>query len=422
MSDSEYQPLTGDPDLLESKASHYAEIADAITRSVTTLRKVHGIEGMTSKAVDAIRDKAEQVANDIDKARDRYVVTASSLTTYSRRLRLAQDAANTAIMHINTKQEAANHAHSALTRAFQTAEASTPDTKDADHRLQTTAQDGADTADQELAVARKAWHDALEDKNTAAGVAISAITEVVSGKKNHGLADGLWDDFVGSDFFKILKTVCDWAGVLAIFLSWVPILGQFLIVLAAVGAVLAIVQAAVKLSEGKGSWGDLIFAVGIGVLTVFGRKIFAVLGENARGAVALKTFSKVGNDVKAGRALQGETAIGLRQATRMSQTGFRDVLKDPLFLGDAGRGFHLDGLGDLAKKSLQSSVSHLTPSGMAGESAWALGNMAKSSPGLFSTGEKVATVVSGYGAFATNVGLDKLAVDTVEETFGGGKE
>ena len=105
-------------------------------------------------------------------------------------------------------------------------------------------------------MAHKAWHDALEDKNTAAGVAISAITEVVSGKKNHGLAHGLWDDFVGSDFFKIVKTVCDWAGVLAIFLSWVPILGQFLIVLAAVGASLAIVQAAVKLSEGNGSWGS----------------------------------------------------------------------------------------------------------------------------------------------------------------------
>ncbi len=59
---------------------------------------------------------------------------------------------------------------------------------------------------------------------------------------------------------------------------------------------------------------------------------------------------------------------------------------------------------------------------MAGEPAWALGNMAKSSPRQFSTGEKVATVVSGYGSFVTNVGPDKLAVDMVEETFGGGKE
>ena len=97
MTDSEFRPLEGDPDLVRSKAQHYSEIANAIARSVNTLNSIKSVEGMTSKAIDAIRDEAGKVADDIGKAKDRYAGTASALITYSAQLRIAQDSATTAI-------------------------------------------------------------------------------------------------------------------------------------------------------------------------------------------------------------------------------------------------------------------------------------------------------------------------------------
>src|SRR5690606_41834779 len=55
-----------------------------------------------------------------------------------------------------------------------------------------------------------------------------------------------------------VKVGCDIAAVLSIFLAWVPILGQVLLVLAAIGAIIAIVDAAIKFANGEGSFGELL--------------------------------------------------------------------------------------------------------------------------------------------------------------------
>ncbi|MCX7523198.1 hypothetical protein OSC27_13045 [Microbacterium sp. STN6] len=425
MSDHEFQPLKGDPDLLETKAKHYAQIASAIARSVVTLRKVHDVDDMTSEAVDAVREKAKEVADDIDKARDRYAVTADALQVYATKLRTAKDEADTAISHINEKQEAASAAHYASYQAGQKVHSSLAgDDPDAAK----TAIDKADTADSTAADADKAleaaheeWRAARDAKNAAASTAITAIVEVVDGKKNHGLKDGFWDDWgdVLTGIYDVFKTICDWAGVLAIFLSWVPILGQVLIVLAAVGAVLSVIEATVNLINGDGGWGDLLMAVGMGVLTCFGGKIFALIGKNVRGVVAMKAFSKAGGDLKAGKALQGELAVGKRAASRLAQNKltFRQFFKDPLDLADTGAGFHFTGAGDVVKKSLQESVKKFTPQGFAGDDAWALGSTAKNSIGLFTTGEKALTVVAGYGNAMVNTGILAGGAHVVESQF-----
>jgi hypothetical protein len=322
MSDVEYQPLKGDPDLVLSKARHYASIADAIQRSVTTLNKISDVDEMVSKAVDAFRDSAKDVADDIGKAHDRYRTTADALITYSSALRSAQDAATTAIAHIESKQEAANTAKSAASTAQHTADSATDADKATATAAATKSADAADSANADLRAAHGEWHAALDAKNTAAETAVNAIVGVVD-KNNHGLEDSWWDNW-GATLFDILKVVCKWAGVLAIFLAWVPILGQILIVLAAIGAVIDLIEAVVNAINGDGSWWDVAFAAVGAVLTLFGGKIFAMLAKNLRATAVIRTGITESHSLA---ALQG---VGTHSTEFMSATKASEALSKPL--------------------------------------------------------------------------------------------
>jgi hypothetical protein len=286
MTDSEFRALEGNPDLVRSKADRYAELADAITRSVTTLNAIKSTEGMTSKAIDKVREEAGKVADDIGKAQTRYSGTAQALITYSAQLRSAQDAADTAISHINDKETAAETASRAATSAATKAESATPETATTETAAATRAETAADAAGQALAAAHQEWHSALDVKNQAAQTAIGAILNVIDGKAGEALNDTWWDDW-GKAALDILKTVCEWAGVLAIFFSWVPFLGQILLVLAVIGAVITLIEATIKAVNG-GNWGDVAFAaVGV-VLSVFGGNIAKYAGKlvKAKGLTA----------------------------------------------------------------------------------------------------------------------------------------
>nr|WP_223691845.1 hypothetical protein [Leifsonia poae] len=322
MSDVEYQPLKGDPDLVLSKARHYAEIADAIQRSVTTLRRIGDVDAMVSKAVDSFRDSAKDVAGDIDKAHDRYRETADALIAYSSALRTAQDDATTAIAHIESKQEAANSAKSEAATARHAADSAAETDKATATTAATKSQDAAETADADLRAAHGEWHAALDAKNTAAEAAITAIVNVVD-KHNNGLEDSWWDNW-GSTLFDILKVVCKWAGVLAIFFAWVPILGQILIVLGAIGAIIDLVQSIVNLINGTGSFGDVIFAAVGAVVTLFGGKIFAMVAKNLRATAIIRTGVTDSGQLA---RLQG---VGAHSSEFMSASSAGEALSKPL--------------------------------------------------------------------------------------------
>jgi hypothetical protein len=303
MADAEYQPLTGDPDLIESKAAHYAQIAEAIDRSVRFLNAVRDMEGMTSKAVSAVSGKAGDVSDDIAKAFDRYSHTASALTGYSGLLREAQDDANAALTDIEHKQNAADAAHRAAATAQQTAQDASDDDKDDAQNAATKAATAASDATAALQAAQAAWHAAWTKKHDAGNTAKGKIAEVVTGSKNHGLKDpgGFWHALgeLAKAAFKVFKTICDIAGILSVFLAWVPILGEVLMVLAAVGAIIDLVTTIVN----GGSFLDILLASVNVVLTVFGGKL---IGELAKG---LKTASvaKVGEKM----LVKGEDATSI---------------------------------------------------------------------------------------------------------------
>jgi hypothetical protein len=344
MTDTEFRALEGDPDLVRSKAQHYAEIANAIARSVTTLNTIKSVEGMTSKAIDAIREEAGNVADDISKAKDRYAGTAQALITYSAQLRIAQDAANTAIAHIGDKETAASTATRAATQASTKAESATPENATTDQAAATKAEDAAEAAGSALAAAHAEWHSALDVKNQAAEAAITAILEVVEGKKSQDLNDTWWDDW-GAKALDILKVICDWAGVLAIFLAWVPILGQVLLVLAAVGAVLTLIEATVKAINGDGSWWEVAGAAAGAVLSVFGGKIFSIGAKYLRASMITKAASRLDGAPALGRQLSG---VGRHSSAYMSIDDAATAVAKPF----------RESLGEAFKKSF---VPEITP-------------------------------------------------------------
>lgn len=277
MSDKEFQPLAGDPDVLETKAKHYQAIGEAIQRASKELDKIHDLDGYKSQAVSKLQEMSKDTADDISKAKDRYAKTAAALLTYAGTLREAKDDADKAIALIDQKQSDADAASKAATTAHTNAQNAKPDDESSAKKTASDADDAAHDANAALQAAHKAWYDARDKKDAAAQKAIDAIVDVVD-HHNNGLKNpGFWDKVMD-----VISTIGDIAGVLAIFFSWVPILGQVLVVIALVASVIKLVDAVVKFANGEGSFLDIVgAAVGV-ALSLFGGRIFSFLGKAAR--------------------------------------------------------------------------------------------------------------------------------------------
>jgi hypothetical protein len=426
MSDSEFQPLEGDPDILRTKATHYAAIADAITRSVTTLHKISEVDQMTSKATEKLKDKAEEVSKDIDKARDRYAVTAKALLAYSSALRGAQDDARAAITRIGHASDSATQAQHAATSAQQKADDSQKDPTNPDAATDKTAaaaaQQTATSANADLAAARRDWHTALDAKNSAANSSISAIIDVVDGSKNHGLKDGFWDTFGSfvSALYDALKVVCKWAAILSIFLSWVPGLGEVLLALAAIGAIIDLIEVSVAFAQGKSSFGDLLLAAGGAVLTVFGGKLIEMAAKGIKGVMVARAADQiVSTGTRGERGLARIEGVGRHDPSFMSSTaantakadlnsavssfsGFRSAAMDA-FKNSMDPAREGDSMSTIFKLGVKDAFS---PRGMLNRDLTAAWRLGLRHPSLLDT----KLVVGGLGVTALQGGKDLVGV------------
>jgi hypothetical protein len=322
MSDKEFQPLTGDPDVLEAKARHYQAIGEAIQRSVKELNKIHDVDGYKSQAVSKLQEMSKDTADDINKAKDRYSKTAAALIAYAAELREAQDDADKAIALIDQKQSAANAAHTAATTAHTDAQSAKPEDASTANKAASKADDAARDANAALHAAHQAWFDARDKKNRAADKAVDAIVDVVD-HHNNGLKNpGFWDKVMD-----VISTIGDIAGVLAIFFAWVPILGQVLVVIALVASIIKLVDAVVKFANGEGSFLDVLGAAVTVVLSVFGGRIFAFLGKAAR-IKALARLPKAVGGVRTSPNAMLKMQIGKRLMKSATRKLFENPSKD----------------------------------------------------------------------------------------------
>lgn len=340
MYDREFEPLPGDSGLLATKSADYLRMADAIRRATASLRVVADTSEMQSSAVAAVRENATKVADSIAQAEDRYRETAEALSAYSGSLRDAQSDAQTAIASIGSAETEYRTAQSRADTAEETATEATPEQAANQQAARGLATDAAEKF-QGIAAAESAWRAASAAKDSAARTAAEAIHSVV---KDSGLNDSWWDNW-GSDMLKIFRAICDIAGILAIFLSWVPILGQVLLVLAAVGALINIIEAAINVATGEGSWTDLIVAVALGVVSCFGGKILGQFSKMARAKGVVKANALSHTTGVSRTALQGRPPAGqymnlasARVVTR-NPLPFRSNFTDPFGVAAAGKGW-----------------------------------------------------------------------------------
>jgi hypothetical protein len=308
--EKQYEELAGDPDHLQTMAQHYLDIADAIKNSVTALDAIRDND-QTSQATDAIGPAAGDLAKDIERAENRYRVTAQALLDYVPTLRSAQSDAHTAVVNIAHWTEQVHSTSTTLEHANTDVDEADDDDKDDAKAKQTAAKNAATHASQQLAHWRGQWTQAAGARNTAAETARGKITDVVE-HHNNGLKNPThhwWDgplNFIksaGKWVWNHLDEISNWLGVASLLLGWVPILGDILIVATlAVGALKMIKD----IAEGKG-W-KAILGDGIGlVLTAF-------------GGSAVKFLAKVGKFKSAGRFL-----TAFRGSNSARNTAFKEM-------------------------------------------------------------------------------------------------
>lgn len=278
-------PVPGDPDAVDAAGARYAHIARTIGSTAEQLRTLTDATGTVSDAVDAIREKAESVANDIQRARGRYDGVGSALRTYSHALRAAQAEADAALADARAAQERLDQASAAITLAQRRLDGLTDDDADDEarsryQRQRATARSERDDAEVALIAARTRLDAAVASRDSAAEIAIGAIDDIPS----DGLDDGWWQDW-GSD---VAHTVSTWAGnlaagfgVAALVLSWVPVVGPALgIIAAGLGAVALVADLFIAFNEGGAeAWTNV--ALGVVGLVTFGAG--QAIGRSARG-------------------------------------------------------------------------------------------------------------------------------------------
>lgn len=303
-------PTPGDPEAVARGARHYATVAFAIRDASAKLRTIADNQaGMDSDAVNAFRDSTQRVADDIDKAYDRYAETSQALSRYYPQLDDAQYESLQALWQARQAQDMMQQASNAMAAAQARIEAAPPgtDTPEAtgaylrayENRMQ--AHDALNQAQRRLERAVEAW-------DRAAQQAAAGINEIVEGAD---LNDGWYQNW-GKKF---LAQVAKWAGrigavagVLSLFLGWVPILGQALFAITAVASAVSLVATSIRKAHGDASW----LAVSIAAVGVFTAGI-------GKAASALRAARVAQTATTVSRASKSAAPIG--RGTR-AMTGF----------------------------------------------------------------------------------------------------
>ncbi|MDR7382651.1 hypothetical protein [Promicromonospora iranensis] len=381
MSDAQYQKLDGNADLVLSKGRSYQAIAESIENALTALDAIVDDNGTTAQSMAKTRELAGDVRDDIKKATGRYRVTGDALDKYAPTLASSIETSETAATRIAEIQSDLYDARLAKFNAENGVDDlrddATPADKSEANSAATAASSKVETLESDLIYWQGRWQDAKDAKDTAARTARNAIDEQFERDEKNDLHDSGWDkvvDFV-SGVYKVFKIICDIAGILAIFLSWVPILGQVLLVLAAIGAILTILESVVKFAKGEIGWGGLLLGVGLGLVGLFGGKLATSLGKVAKAravtnAVATtNSTSRLAARLGTGANQAEKIADGMKLIDEAGETmanadnllSFKSVLKSPFTRSDsaadlfelrkAGNLGFMEGVGKAAKEA-----------------------------------------------------------------------
>lgn len=284
-------PIPGDPGHVRDGGRDYLDVAIAIGDAVDALRSME-LDGDESEAVETLITNAGDVADSISRAEERYRETAFALLEYAPRLASAQETSIEALHLAQSAQEDADEAEEKETRYLRLAEGEADEHKAIEYRdLARRAGGDADDAGAGLTHARNKLHDAIDERDRAARDAEDRIREIVD---NDGLNDSWWDDW-GADLVAVITDIAGWvstiAGVLALCVSWIPVIGQalagVLLIVAGVAAVINAIGNIALAATGERSWVEAGISIVGAVLSVVG------LGAVARSLGKMASIARI---------------------------------------------------------------------------------------------------------------------------------
>ena len=173
-----------------------------------------------------------------------------------------------------------------------------------------------------VATQQNVIRDAVADRDAAAQSAIGQIEEITSAD---GLRDSWWDNWgskVVGWIAKVAEFVASVAGILALVLCWVPVLGQALLAIAAIAGIIAAIANIALAATGEKSWLEaglsVVFAA-LGCLGLGGLK--GMIGAIKAGA----NFVRTGGIAAMGgfRALLAGSASNIASGVRNIFARFR---------------------------------------------------------------------------------------------------
>ena len=179
-----------------------------------------------------------------------------------------------------------------------------------------------------LAAAKSAQADAMEARTRAErDIAAERAIEIINGACGDGLADSWWDDWgraITQWIAKICEIVSGIAGVLALLVSWVPIVGQalaaFLGALSAVTGVIAALANTVLAMAGEQTWLDAVISVGFAALGCVGLGGLRGVAASARAMAGARGAWAAAGGLRGVGGLRG-LASGYRAGAAASLKG-----------------------------------------------------------------------------------------------------
>lgn len=88
---AETDPLPGDPDAIAAESARLARLGDDMKSQAARLRQIGADTTLVGAYADSLRSGSRDLAEDLDKAGDRYTRVASALKDWAPELRAAQD-------------------------------------------------------------------------------------------------------------------------------------------------------------------------------------------------------------------------------------------------------------------------------------------------------------------------------------------
>ena len=311
-----FDPVPGEPDVVLGGGRDYLGVADAIKDAEKKLRSLDLGSAVVSRAVDALNETSGKVADNIGKAEARYRTTGQALLTYAPALASAQQESLEALTLATSARSAADSASHDKQHYLRLA-ADEPDPAKA--VTYTNLADGLEAqtsgAHSQLGTAQGKVHDAMSMRDRAAQAAIDDIHSITD---HDGLHDSWWDNW-GKDLLSVITDVAGWistiAGVLALVVCWIPVIGQVLaaglLLVAGIAAIVNAIGNIVLAITGDRSWTEAIISIAGAVLSVVG------MGAAARVVGNVASAARINVTAAAEIGAKNMEKLTVRQAIRL---------------------------------------------------------------------------------------------------------